>query len=182
MQFEECKDDNEIVDEILKGEESKILTDKLEVHIIDLHKFKKIKEPKVELADWINLILGNEEGIEMSSKRNEMISKINEENKELSKDQELKQRLRELSIQMAIMDENTRRAYEEEEREQRRKELEEATKEAKEKAIKEGIKQGKKEGERKKQVEIAKKMLTMNIPIKQIAEATELTKEEVEEL
>lgn len=44
---------------------------------------------------------------------------------------------------------------------------------------KEGIKEGKKEGEKKKQKEIAKKLIKLEMPIEQIAEVTELTKEEI---
>ena len=43
-----------------------MITDKLELHIIDLKKFKKIKEPKGDLADWLNLIIGNERKIEIA--------------------------------------------------------------------------------------------------------------------
>ena len=71
---------------------------------------KKIKEPKGELADWVNLIIGNEGGIEMASKRNKVIAKVNEENKKLSTNKawqdwyELKWRI----------DENTRNSVAEE--------------------------------------------------------------------
>ncbi len=104
LKFEECKDKNEIVEDILK--ESELLTDKLEVHIIDLVKFRKMKEPKGELADWLNLILGNEEEITVASERNEKIAKVNEENKKLSSSQEM-QELYWLK-QKYIYDENTR--------------------------------------------------------------------------
>lgn len=46
----------------------------------------------------------------------------------------------------------------------------------------EGREEGREEGERKKQIEIAKKMLTMKMSIEQIAEATGLDKEKIEEL
>lgn len=48
-----------------------------------------------------------------------------------------------------------------------------------EKSIREGAVE---EGERKKQIEIAKKMLKMKLTIEQIEEATGLTKEEIEKL
>ena len=45
-----------------------------------------------------------------------------------------------------------------------------------------GEAKGRKKGERKKQLEIAKKLLKLGISIDKIEEATELTKEEIEEL
>ena len=58
LKFEECTDKDEIVDDI-EDVESKVVTDKLELHIIDLKKFNKINHPKGELADWLNLIKEN---------------------------------------------------------------------------------------------------------------------------
>ena len=43
-----------------------------------------------------------------------------------------------------------------------------------------GREEGREEGERKKQIEIAKRLLTLGISIDDIAKATELTKEEIE--
>lgn len=44
------------------------------------------------------------------------------------------------------------------------------------------LEKGIQEGEKKKQIEIAKKLLSKNIPIDEIIEITDLTKEEVENL
>ena len=58
--------------------------------------------------------------------------------------------------------------------------------EAKEKGLregkKEGIKEGIKEGEIKKQKEIAKELLEMNMTIEQISRATKLSEAEIEKL
>ena len=43
-------------------------------------------------------------------------------------------------------------------------------------------KNGKIEGEKKKSIEIAKKLLKLNMPLEQIIEITELTKEEIENI
>ena len=43
-------------------------------------------------------------------------------------------------------------------------------------------KNGKIEGEKKKSIEIAKKLLKLNMPLEQIIEITELTKEEIEKI
>ena len=89
-------------------EKDEYITDKIEVHIIDLKKFKKMKNPKGELADWLNLILGNEGAIEMAIQRNADIARVNEENKELSEAKDWAQFLRDV----ARYDENTRKRYE----------------------------------------------------------------------
>lgn len=65
-----------------------------------------MKNPKGELADWLNLILGNEGEIEMASKKNERIAKANEDNKKLSSDKEM-QELYWLE-KKALYDENTK--------------------------------------------------------------------------
>ena len=78
-------------EEELNEAESEILTDKLELHIIDLKKFKKLKEPKGELADWLKLLIGDEEGIFMASKKNEFIKKADEDNRILSLNKEMQE-------------------------------------------------------------------------------------------
>ena len=67
-----------------------------------------MKNPKGELADWLNLILGNEGAIEMAIQRNADIARVNEENKELSEAEDWAQFLRDV----ARYDENTRKRYE----------------------------------------------------------------------
>ena len=151
MKFEKCTDPNEIGEENISEEESKEIPDKLEVHIIDLQRFQKIKNPKGELADWLNLIIGNEGEIEMASQKNERIAKVNEENIRLSADKELQDMY--WLEEMAIYDENTRISV----------------------ATEKGIEQG----EKKKQIEIAKKMLQKNMQIGEIEEITGLSKEEI---
>jgi len=70
-----------------------------------------MKNPKGELADWLNLILGNEGAIEMAIQRNADIARVNEENKELSEAEDWAQFLRDV----ARYDENTRNSYAKEE-------------------------------------------------------------------
>ena len=50
---------------------------------------------------------------------------------------------------------------------------------AREKGEKSGLKRGRKEGEQKKSIEIAKKLLKLQMPIEQISEITSLTEEEI---
>ncbi len=162
LKFEECTDKNEIVEEIIKGKESKTVTDKLEVHIIDLAKFKKMKKPKGELADWLNLIIGNEGEIEMSSQRNKAIAKVNEENKRLSASQKMQAMY--LSQQMALYDYNTNMSV------------------ARKEGEKIGERRGEKKGERKAMKEVAKRMLKDGIDIEKIEKLTELSRKKIEQL
>ena len=135
-------------------EESDKLTDRFEVHTIDLVLFKKIENPQGELADWLNLIIGNEGEIEMAVKRNEKIAKANKDNKALSATKEM-QDIYWLE-KMAEYDYNTNINV----------------------ATKEGII----EGEKKKQLEIAKKMKEEGFDTETIKRITSLTEEEIKKL
>ena len=139
-------------------EESDKLTDRFEVHTIDLVLFKKMENPQGELADWLNLIIGNEGEIEMAVKRNEKIAKANKDNKALSATKEM-QDIYWLE-KMAEYDYNTNINV----------------------ATKEGFENGKIEGEKSKQLEIAKKMKEKGTDLKFIQEVTGLTSEEINKL
>ena len=91
LKFDECTNPDEIVDEKIDDNISDNVTDKLELHIIDLNKFRKLTKPKGELAEWLNLIIGDERGIFMASKKNKTIKKVNEENKRLSLDKQMQE-------------------------------------------------------------------------------------------
>lgn len=117
-----------------------------------------MKEPKGELADWLNLILGNEEEIIVASERNEKIAKVNEENKKLSSSQEMQDWY--WLEEMAIYDENTKISV----------------------ATKRGEEIGLQNGKLEEKLEIAKKLLKMKMPIKQIIEVTGLSREEIEKV
>ena len=201
LKFEDCQDENEIVEEILKGEESSFIADKLEIHIIDLNKFKMLKEPKGDLADWLNLILGNEEEITMASKKNEVIAKVNKQNKKLSKDKKM-QEMYDLSREMYELDQRSREAREARKAKEReeliKKEREKAIAqgrtegiaegrekgivEGREKGIAEGRKKGIVEGRAKGKLEVSQKLLNKNMKIEEIIEITGFAKEEIEKL
>ena len=59
---------------------------------------------------------------------------------------------------------------------------EEGLKEGKEEGRKEGRKEGSQEGQIAERFEIAKKMKNKNMPVEEIIELTELTKEEIERI
>ena len=202
LKFEECTDPNEIVEDELNEAESEIITDKLELHIIDLKKFRKIKEPKGELADWLKLIIGDEEGIYMASKKNEAIKKADADNRILSLDKgmqdeywyELKATLIRNSEAKALeLEEKARR-----EKEKARREKEKARRE-KEKARKKQFEDEKKQFQKEKQKfkeekkaakeqieeeknEIIKKMLAKGYNIEEIIDITGIKKEKIKNI
>ncbi len=149
--------------QIMNTENGKIvLTEDLEIHIIELPKIKEKKE-EGELKKWI-LFLENPEGEETKkmAEKDEEIKEAIEALEEISADKE-KVRIAELR-EKYIAD----------------RESELAT--AEEKGIKQGIEQGKKQGNIEKGIEIAKKLKLKNMSIEEISEITGLTKEEIEKL
>ena len=136
-------------------EEEEIATEKLEMIYIELPKFKK-KNPNVEnaLNQWLWLMIGEEEKIEMASKENKKIKKAVEIIDEMSADPKEWERYR--SRQMAIMNYNA--------------------------GMNNAQERGRIEGEKRGKMEIAKKMKDKNMPIDDICELTGLTKEEIEKI
>ena len=136
--------------------QNKILTEKMEMHFLQISKFTKEKRGvKTKLEQWMQFISQtNQEEVELAMKENKEIKKANEEYEYLTGDEE-ERRLAFLRDK-AIRDEASLRAS--------------------------GQEEGRKEATKEKQLEIARKMLTMNLSIEQIEEATELSKEEIEEI
>ena len=166
MKFEENTNKDELVDENYLEEKDELLTDKLEIHIIDMKRYLKKKDATGDLADWLNLILGKGDKIKMAAKKNKEIKKANDEVERLSQTKEM-QELYWLE-EKARFDENTRQTT--------------AYNNGMSDGIKKGKKEGIKEGKKEKQIEIAKKMLLKNIPIETIADITELSYTEIENL
>ncbi len=150
----------------------KILTDKLEIHIITIPKaIKEYKENKKnkenKLLQWM-IFLNEPECVEVDEimKENREIKEAKVTLRELSKDEE-NQRIAELR-EKHILD----------------------TQDIYETGLNEGLKKGEKIGEKKGETKgkieakrkIAKKLLDKEIPIEQIIEITELTKEEILEI
>ena len=132
---------------------NKILTEKMEMHFIQIPKFIKEKaRMNTKLDEWMYFISQiDEEGVKEVMEKNEAIKKANEEYKYLIGD-EAERRIAFLR-EKAIKDEisNIEGAREE----------------------------GLEEGKKKKQIEIAKKLLKRGMKIEEISEITELTKEEL---
>lgn len=142
--------------------ENIVLTDKFEIHYIQLPKFKKkCKRISNKLEEWLTFINCNDLE-EISMIENEYVKKAEEELEYLSGDA-AERRLAELR-EKAIRDEAAAMAG--------------ATRRGRE----EGRAEGRAEGEKNKCIQIAKKMLDENIEIETIVRVTGLTKEEITNL
>ena len=135
---------------------NKILTDKMELHFIQIPKFlKENRGTKTKLEQWMQFISQKDEKeVELAMKENEEIKKANEEYEYLTGD-EAERRLA-LLREEAIRDEKTMLKGSREE----------------------GIEIGKKENK----IEIAKNMLEEGMDIKTISRLTKLTIEEIEKI
>ena len=137
-------------------EEQEELTDKIEVHYIELKKFLK-KNPGIsnKLEQWLWLILGEEEKVKMASKENKKIEKVVKDLDEMSADEN--ERLEAYKRKLAVWDYNV------------------SITEATERGKLEGVEEGKEE----EKLEIAKQK---GMDTKAIMEVTGLTKEKIEKL
>lgn len=133
----------------------------LEIHIIEIPKVREMKEKesKNALIDWITFLDNpNQKEVSEIMKTNKEIQEAMEKLEEISSDEEL-MRLVELR-RKAILDEN----------------------QAKYAARVVGREEGREEGIKEAKIEMAKKLLKMNIELEKVIEITELTKEELEKL
>lgn len=149
--------------QIMNTENGKIvLTEDLEIHIIELPKIKE-REAENRIKKWI-LFLENPEGEEVKkmSEREPEIKEAMEVLEKISSD-EAKIRIAELR-EKYIAD----------------RESELAT--AEEKGIKQGIEQGIEQGKKQEKIEIAKKLKAKNMPVEEIKEITGLSKEEIDKI
>jgi len=134
--------------------ENIVLTNKFEIHYIQLPKFKKkCKRISNKLEEWLTFI-SNENLEEINMIENEYVKKAEKELETLSGDA-YERRLAYLR-EKAIRDEAA--------------------------AIDGALTRGREEGEKNKTVQIAKRMLKMKINVEIISEVTGLTKEEIEKL
>ena len=137
------------------------MTDRLEVVIIEMPKairqYKENKENKI--SQWM-MFLDNpaQKEVVQIMDMNEEIRKAAEELNSMSEDDELRT-MAELRLK-GLRDEQAAIDY----------------------ATKKGIEQGEKQGEKKKQIEIAKKLIKMKMNMDEIQEATGLTLEEIKRI
>ena len=136
--------------------ENEIMTDKMEIHFIQIPKFvKERRGVETKLEQWMQFISQvNSKGVELAMEKNKEIKKANDEYEYLT-GEEAERRIAFLRDK-AIRDE---------------------------KSMRQGARdEGRHEGERTKQLEIAKKLINRNMTTKEIMEITELTEKEIEEL
>ena len=157
MKFEEPKPDK-VVDMGYK-EQDEYATKYLEMHIIELPKFKK-KNPEMhtKIAQWLWLFVGSEEQMEKAGKLNKEIRKINKKLASMSLSNEERNNY-EFRLK-AIRDEA----------------------DAIEHATRQGIEQGIEQGQEQEKKETVKRMLRKNVKVEDIVEFTGLNEEEVEEI
>ena len=164
-----------------------ILTDTLEIHIIELPKLikqleenKGIKKDKVTL--WSMFILNPENlGDEIMSE-NEDIKKAKEELERI-KLNEQDQRLAELRMKY-ILDQNAIRnsGFREGKEAGLQEGKEIGLQEGKEIGLQEGKEIGLQDGKKAEKFEIAKKLIALKMPISQIIQITNLTEEEIKQI
>ena len=145
-----------------------ILTDAMEIYIIEIGKFKKYQGTKryKELDSWIKFI-ENPEVIDMSNKEIVMAKKVLEE---ISQD-EHERYLAEMR-EKYILDQNATEAAG----------YDKGLKEGHKKGIEEGIKEGHEKGVEEGKKEIAKKMLEEKLDIELIEKVTNISKEELKKM
>jgi len=157
---------------IKERESNRKITDKLEIHFIELPKFLKSKEiGNKKLRQWLDFICNKRKGeIEMAVKENEKIAKASQEWEYLRGDEAVKR--------MAFLKEKWERDWNSSMRSAKEIGMEKGIKEG----IKEGIKKGKKEGKIEEKKEIAIKMIHEKIDEEIISKVTNLSLDEIEKL
>ena len=134
-----------------------VLTDALEIYIIETEKAKKcLTNEHTQLSSWLQFINNPEAIVDMENKE---LKKAKEVLSEISKDEN--ERYKAELRQKYIMDQKAIHDH------------------GFDKGLEEGIKQGIETGSKKEKIEIAKKMKAKKMDIKTIAEITCLTEEEI---
>ncbi|MBO4816445.1 MAG: Rpn family recombination-promoting nuclease/putative transposase [Clostridia bacterium] len=153
--------------QILSTENGKtLLTEDLEIHIIEIPKIKRMLE-NGRLKKWI-MFLENPEGEETKkmAEKEEEIKEAIEKLEDISSDEE-KERIAELR-QKYIMD--------------RKSEMRTAIEKGLKQGLEEGRKEGRGEGMKQKTIEIAKKLREKGISTKEIVEITGIDENEINNL
>ena len=174
-----------------------ILTDKLELCILELPKARRIleKEPNNKIAQWL-AFLDNPNCKEVSNSMvsNEEIKEAMEQLEKISSNPELR-RIIELKEKYLHEEAPARYFYKKQGLEEGRQEgLAQGLKQGREQGVKQGIEQGiqqgieqgieqgVKQGTQKEKIEIVKKMLKSNFDVEVIANITELSVEKIKEI
>ena len=153
---------------IRDNENNEKITDRLEIHFIELPKFLKSKEEgNKKLRQWLEFICNKRKGeVEMAVKENEKIAKANQEWEYLRGDEAEKR--------LAFLKEKWERDW--------NSNMHYAEETGMEKGMKKGMKEGRKEGVKEGKKEVAIKMLQEKIDEEIILKVTNLKSEEIEKL
>lgn len=184
-------------------EEDKVATDMLEMHYIEMPKFLK-KNPGVEdkLDQWLWLISGKGEKIEMAEKKNRNVKEALARVDEIMQDEEIMDLHFDLAVARMDYENGMRYAkktgmemglaegkakglaegHAEGHAEGRAEGLAEGLEEGRKEGIKEGLQEGMREGQNEAKIEIAKALLEDKQPIDYIMKITRLSIEEIEKL
>ena len=173
MIFERPKEEEKV--EMGYEKEDRYMTEDLEVHIIELPKFKK-KNPKMhtKLEEWLWLFIGSDEKVNEASKKNKEIEKIKKKLASMSLSPEERNNY-EYRLK-AIRDEADAIEF------ATRKGLEQGLAQGLEQGIEQGIEQGQAQGIAQKTEEFVKKLLERNTKIEDIIELTGITEDELNEI
>ena len=173
--FSELKKEEEYISQWQwKSSTQKVLTDKLEIDIVELGKIKKLMEAgkiskRSKIGMWTRILLNPEE--------------IGEEEMDEKEYRETIEKYHEIIRNEGLLDRAFREKMQKRERYWQLKDArDEGLALGKEEGRKKGHKEGREERKREQQIEMAKKMLEKNKPIEEIMEFTELTKEEIENI
>lgn len=140
-----------------------ILTNDIEFHILEIPKIKENEILEDELAVWLKFIENPEnKEVEKMMPENRFLKQAREELAYLSGDPDFQDLVE--SRAWFLLDQHSFNAQ------------------ARREGLAAGRKEGIKEGRRENQIEIAKKLLKLEMPIDKIAEITELKKEEIQSL
>lgn len=137
-----------------------ILTEDLEIHILELKKYGKMKTSENKNV-WLDFLVEPEgEEVLEAMKKSRELKEAKEKWQEISEDEIIRDRA--LRLEIAELDYNT------------------GMKHAREEGIQEGIEKGVEQGKNVKKIEMIRQMLKENIDIEIIAKVTESTVEEIE--
>ena len=155
----------------------KVLTEKMEIYIIELKKLRKKEKKELEdrQTQWM-LFLDNprsEEVKEIMGKSKEIKEAV-ETYEKVTQNKDLR-RLAELR-EKAIRDEISLRKYE------RREGMRVGLEKGLEKGLREGMREGENKGKKERELEIVKRLKNMGLTIEQIEEATELDRKVIEKI
>ena len=181
---------------IRRDHKNKILTDKLELHFIQIPKFLKEKRKnQTKLEQWMQFIIQrNKTEVELAMKENKAIKKANEEYEYLIGDEEerrlaylIDKNKKDQNTQIAgAIEKGLRRGLQQGKKEgikQGRKEgVEQGLEQGRKEGVEQGLEQGRKEGVeqgKKAMLETAKKLLNKGMSVEEVQEITNLTAEEM---